>query len=129
IDHDGKPTRWAQWSPEYCNAVPGGYADRGLQAVEILSFLNVAYHCTGKQKYLDAAKYLRDEHDYHIHAIGGRNMFPPEYVVPWDTNLAFLSYYGLLKYEPDPELLKLYRMSLDRNWLFIKRQNDPFFNF
>ncbi|MCA9426769.1 MAG: hypothetical protein KC994_16935, partial [Candidatus Omnitrophica bacterium] len=40
IDYDGEPTRWANWSPEYVNG-PDGWADRGIQSVEILSFLNV----------------------------------------------------------------------------------------
>lgn len=128
VDHDGKPTRWANWSPEYCNS-PTGWADRGIQAVEMLSFLNVAHHVTGDAKYRDAAKMLRDRHAYHVNAMDGRAVFPPENVVPWDNNLAFLSYWGLLKYETDPKLLQAYRVSLDRNWLFVSRQNDPFFNF
>ncbi|GMW00064.1 MAG: hypothetical protein AMXMBFR84_12020 [Candidatus Hydrogenedentota bacterium] len=129
VDHDGLPTRWANWSPEYCNSIPGGYADRGLQAVEMLSFLNVAYHCTGNPKYLETAKFLRDNHAYHINAIYGRWLFPPDHVVPWDSNLAFLSYYPLLKYETDPALLRAYRTSLDRSFQFVARQNDPFFSF
>jgi len=128
VDHDGKPTRWANWSPEYCNS-PTGWADRGLQAVEILSFLNVAHHITGDAKYRDAAAMLRNRHAYHVNAMDGRAVFPPENVVPWDNNLAFLSYWGLLKYETDPELRQAYRVSLDRNWLFVSKQNDPFFNF
>jgi len=128
IDHDGKPTRWADWSPEYCNSL-AGWADRGIQAVEMLSFLNVAHHITGDAKYRGAAKMLRELHAYHINAMDGRAVFPPENVVPWDNNLAFLSYWGLLKYETDPELLQMYRTSLDRNWLFVSKQNDPFFNF
>lgn len=128
VDHDGKPTRWANWSPAYVNSLRG-WADRGLQAVEILSFLNVAYHITGDSKYTEAARMLRDNYAYHITAICGRAVFPPDFVVPWDNNLAFLSYYGLLKYENDPQLRAIYRMSLERNWLFVSRQNDPFFNF
>jgi hypothetical protein len=129
VDHDGKPTRWGDWSPEYVNSMDGGWGDRGLQAVEILSFLSVAQHVTGDQKFADAAKYLRDKYAYHINAVYGRRVFPPDFVVPWDDNLAFLSYYGLLKYEKDPELIKAYRMSLDTNWLFVSRKNDPFYNF
>jgi hypothetical protein len=128
VDHDGKPTRWGNWSPDYCNSIDG-WADRGVQAVEMLSFVNVAHHVTGDRKYLDAAKLLRDKYAYHINAMYGRAVFPPENVVPWDNNLAFLSYYGLLKYETDPRLLQAYRTSIDRNWLFVSKQNDPFFNF
>ncbi|HOJ33406.1 MAG TPA: two-component regulator propeller domain-containing protein [Candidatus Hydrogenedentes bacterium] len=128
VDHDGKPTRWGRWSPEYLHSLDG-WADRGLQAVEILSFLNVAYHITGDNKFADAAKYLRDTHAYHADAILGRCVFPPDFVVPWDNNLAFLSWYGLLKYEKDAALLDYYRTGLYRNWLFVSGQRDPFFNF
>jgi hypothetical protein len=128
VDHDGLPTRWGNWSPEYCHS-PEGWADRGIQAVEILSFLNVAHHVTGDAKYRAAAARLRDRHACHINALDGRAVFPPENVVPWDNNLAFLSYWGLIRYEPDPELRALYRASLERNWLFVSRHNDPFFNF
>lgn len=128
VDHDGLPTRWANWSPEYVNDIDGGWTDRGLQALEILSFLSVAHHVTGDAKFAETARMLRENHAYHINAAYGRWVFPPDHVVPWDNNLAFLSYYGLLKYERDPELLRTYRASLDRNWLFVSRQNDPFFN-
>lgn len=128
VDHDGLPTRWANWGIDYTNSLKG-WADRGLQAVEILSFMNVAHHITGDTKFLDAAKMLRDKYAYHINAIYGRITFPPNHVVPWDNNLSFLSYYGLLKYENDPELRETYRLSIERNWLFVSRMNDPFFNF
>jgi hypothetical protein len=129
VDHDGKPTRWGKWSPEYCNSIPGGFADRGLQAVELFSFLNIAEHVTGDKKYRDTIKMLCDKYAYHINAVYGRWVFPPDHVVPWDSNLAFLSYYPLLKYEKDPKLLYAWRTSLDRSWQFLARQNDPFFNF
>ena len=127
-DHDGKPTRWAQWGPAYTNS-RGGWADRGLQGVEILSFLNVAIHIAGDRKFRDAADYLRDEHAYHIMAINGRAYFPPANVVPWDNNLAFLSYYGLLNYEQNTELREIYKDSIDQTWLFSSSTNDPFFSF
>jgi len=128
IDHDGLPTRWANWSPEYVNGVDG-WADRGLQSMELLSFLTVAWHITGDERYLQIKKQLCEQHDYHINAILGPAVFPPNLVVPWDNNLAFLSYYGLLKYEQDPALLKLWQAGIERNWLFASGQNDPFFTF
>ncbi|MBI2433155.1 MAG: hypothetical protein HYV26_09815 [Candidatus Hydrogenedentes bacterium] len=126
-DHDGKPTRWANWSPEYVNG-RNGWMDQGLQSIEILSYLNIGLRLTGDQKFAEAAKYLRDKHHYHINAIRGRCMWPPESVVPWDNNLAFLSFYGLIAYEQDPVLRQHYRFALDNTWLFSARQNDPFFN-
>lgn len=128
VDYDGLPTRWGNWSPGHVNSAEG-WADRGLQSLEMLSFLSVANHITSDTKYLEAARLLREEHKYHVNAISGRQVFPPNMVVPWDNNLSFLSYYGLLKYEKDSELLDHWRQSIDRNWLFVSKMNDPFFNF
>lgn len=126
IDHDGKPTRWANWSPEYCNGP--GWSDRGLQAMQMLSYLNVAHHVTGDQKFLDAAKYLRDEHDYHVMAMNSRSKYPPTSYVPWDDNLAFQSHYGLIRYEKDPELRARYAKALDQDWLFVSQKRDAYYN-
>ena len=128
VDHDGLPTRWGRWSPDYINTLQG-WADRGIQSVEMLSFLNVARHVTGDEKYGETARMLREKHAYHINALWGKAVWPPACVVPWDGNLAFTSLYGLVKYETDPEVLKYYRLALDNTWLFVSRQNDPFFNY
>ncbi|MBI4556222.1 MAG: hypothetical protein HY706_01440 [Candidatus Hydrogenedentes bacterium] len=126
-DHDGKPTRWANWSPGYLNSL-NGWAERGLNSMMMLSFLKVAEHVTGDTKYSDVARMLRDEYNYHINAMLARMYFPPDYVVPWDNNLAFLSYYGLLKYETDPALLGIYGQSVGYAWQFISRHRNPLYN-
>ncbi|MCB0732689.1 MAG: hypothetical protein KDC88_16820, partial [Ignavibacteriae bacterium] len=127
VDHDGKPTRWANFSPEFFNSV-WGWDQRGLNSMMMLSFLNVAYHVTGDQKYLETAKMLRDKYNYHINAMLSKMFFPPEDVVPWDNNLCLMSMYGLLNYETDPELIMMYRESLDNSWLHISKQKSAFWN-
>ena len=54
--------------------------------------------------------------------------FPPEDVVPWDNNLCLMSFYGLLNYEEDPELLMMYRESFENAWLHISKQKSAFWN-
>src|SRR5207244_4304510 len=63
-DIDGRATRWGNWSPESLNGDPNWYEERAGNSVEILSFLGVAYHMTGKAKYQDAARYLIGKHGY-----------------------------------------------------------------
>lgn len=126
-DHDGKPTRWANFSPEFLNAV-WGWDQRGLNSMMMLSFLNVAYHVTGDKKYLETAKMLRDKYNYHINAMLSKMYFPPEDVVPWDNNLCLMSMYGLLNYEEDPELIMMYRESMENAWLHISKQKSAFWN-
>jgi hypothetical protein len=126
-DHDGKPTRWGNFSPEFCHSYQGWY-QRGLNSMMMLSFLNVAEHITGDPKYGETAAMLRDEHNYHVNAMHGKEFFPPKNVVSWDNNLCLMSMIGLIKYEKDPELLIMYRESLEYSWLHISKQKNAFWD-
>ncbi|MFZ1291020.1 MAG: two-component regulator propeller domain-containing protein [Melioribacteraceae bacterium] len=126
-DHDGKPTRWANFSPEFFNSI-WGWDQRGLNSMMMLSFLNVANYITGDSKYLETAKMLREKHHYHINAMQSKMFFPPEDVVPWDNNLCLMSFYGLLNYENDPELILMYRESLENSWMHVSKQKSAFWN-
>jgi hypothetical protein len=126
-DHDGLPTRWGHFSPEYMSSF-WGWDQRGLNSMMMLSFLNVAKHVTGDVKYEEAAKMLRDKYNYHINAMHAKEFFPPDNVVPWDNNLSLMSFYGLINYEEDPELLLMYRESLEYTWLHISKQKNAFWN-
>ncbi|MBE9463934.1 hypothetical protein ACFP1I_07935 [Dyadobacter subterraneus] len=127
VDHDGKVTRWGDFSPEYFNSVYG-YDQRGLNSMIMLSFLNVAKHVTGDVKYDMEAKILRDKYNYHINAMHPKEFFPPENVVPWDNNLCLMSMYGLINYETDPSLLLMYRQSLEIAWQHISKQKNAFWD-
>lgn len=126
-DFDGKPTRWGDFSPQYVNSI-WGWEQRGLNSMMMLSFLNVASHVTGDQKYEKVAATLREKNNYHINAMHGKEFFPPSNVVPWDNNLCLMSMYGLINYEKDPELLLMYRMSLENSWLHISKQQNAFWD-
>ena len=128
VDHDGKPTRWAWFGPDALYT-PFGWAQVGLNSMMMLSFLNVAEHVTGDPKYGEVAAMLRDEERYHINAMVPRPTFPPGNVVPWDNNLALLSFYGLLNYEKDPELWLLYRQALEDCWQFSSKQKNSLWNY
>jgi hypothetical protein len=127
VDHDGKVTRWGDFSPEYFNSVYG-YDQRGLNSMMMLSFLNVAKHVTGDAKYDREAKILRDKYNYHINAMHPKEFFPPENVVPWDNNLSLMSLYGLINYETDPSLLLMYRQGLEVAWQHISKQKNAFWD-
>ncbi len=126
-DHDGEPTRWGNFSPEFLESYQGWY-QRGLNSMMMLSFLNVARHVTGDPKYDETAAMLRDKHNYHISAMHSKEFFPPKNVVPWDNNLCLMGMIGLIKYERDPELLIMYRESLEYSWLHISKQKNAFWD-
>ena len=126
VDHDGKPTRWANFQPEFFNSV-WGWEQRGLNSMMMLSFLNVASHMTGDTKYDEVAAMLREKHNYHINAMHAKEFFPPENAVPWDNN-CLMSMYGLMNYEKDPELLIMYRIAVENAWLHISKQKNAYWD-
>ncbi|WP_338875375.1 hypothetical protein WBJ53_07110 [Spirosoma sp. SC4-14] len=126
-DLDGKPTRWARWNPEYLLR-PYGYMDRGLNGLEVLSYMESAIAATGEQKFRDGYRQLINW-GYPTNTLRQKNTFPPETIAPWDDNLAFMSYYTLLRYASDPVLRSIYLRSLERTWEVKRADHLPWFNF
>uniref|UniRef100_UPI00321689E6 hypothetical protein n=1 Tax=uncultured Draconibacterium sp. TaxID=1573823 RepID=UPI00321689E6 len=126
-DMDGKPTRWGRWDPEYLLR-PYGYVDRGVNGLEALTFMQTAYSLTGNQKFEDSYQQLK-KWGYVANTIRQKNVFPPENLAPWDDNLAFRSYYTLLRYEKNPELRSAYLRSLERTWEVKRMEHIAWFNF
>jgi hypothetical protein len=127
-DHDGEPTRWGDFSPEYLNSMRG-WAQRGLNSMMMLSFLRAAEHVTGDAKYAKVFDELCADHKYDFLAMKSKTYFPPEDVVPWDNNLCLMSWYNLLRYEQDPERVIAWRLSMEHAWLHISKQKSAFWNF
>lgn len=127
VDYDGKPTRWGSFDPDYFNSI-WGWDQRGLNAMMMLSFLNVASHVTGDPKYDEVAEMLREKENYDIYAMHAKEFFPPENAVPWDNNLGLMSLYGLINYEKNPERQIMYRIALENAWLHISKQKNAFWD-
>jgi len=126
-DMDGQPTRWGRWDPEYLLR-PYGYEARGLNGMEAQTYVITAHSLTGDQKFADGLQQLLDW-GYHTYTVRQKQTFPPDYVVPWDDELAFRCYYPLLKYADDPHLRSIYLRSIERHWEVMRMQKLPFFNF
>ena len=127
-DVDGKPTRWGVWSPEKLNHDPDWWPERGTNAIEILSFLNVAWHITGDDKYRRAADTLINEHGYGKHILDPQPHDPGSFTFI-DAQLLTLAYRGLLLYEPEGPRRELYLKSLRRWFEIIRFAHSPFYNF
>jgi len=56
-DVDGKHTSWGVWSPDMLNRAPDWAPERGINSLELLSYLKLVYHMTGDDKY--QKEYLR----------------------------------------------------------------------
>lgn len=127
VDVDGKPTRWGRWDPDYFLTDEGKY-DRGLQAVELLSFIKTAEVLTGDAKFAAAYRQLV-QLGYPAYTLRARNTFPPDSILHFLDELAFWSYWNLLRYEKDPEMRALYRRGYERSYEVVRVEQNPWFNF
>ncbi len=124
-DLDGKPTVWARWEPEFIYS-PLYTDERGLNAIQALSFVALANVIVGGQKYQDAKQQLLDW-NYDRNALRQKIVFPT--YTHFDDRLAFLAYYPLLRYETDPELRATIMRSMQRSWEIKRVENQPWFSY
>lgn len=127
-DIDGTATRWGVWSPERLNKDPDWATERGINSVEILSYLKTAYHVTGDEKYEREFDRLLDEEGY-AENVRRAKTFELAWRTHIDDELLALAYPALLRYEKDPERLALFRESMERWYEGIKNDENPFFEF
>ncbi len=129
VDHDGLPTRWGVFNPDALNNIPEWFAERGLNSLSMLSYLAVAAHVTGDKKYREVARTLIDEHDYAQNLLVPKLHNGPGTGNQSDDEMAFMNYYNLIRYEPDPDLRAQYAFSLERYWRMEEPEVNPFFNY
>jgi len=129
VDHDGTTTRWGAYGPDSLNHDPDWWAERGLKSLSLLSYLAVAEHVTGDPVYGEHLKQLIEDHAYNTNAmiykihrgVGSGNQS--------DDEMAFMSYYNLLKYTKDHRLCKQMMLSFFSAWIVEQPEMNPFFNF
>ncbi len=125
IDLDGKRTLWGWWGP---SAIWEDPTETGLRALHILAHLRVAIYLTGNPRYRAAYDNLINRERYHLLTRNQKINYPGQ-INHSDDELAFLSYYPLLRYEDNPELRKVYIESLDRAWQVERPERIPLWNF
>ena len=130
VDWDGKPTRWSRFSPEELNFDPSWWEERGLNSLSILSYLKVAEHVSGgAERYRKAYDDLIENHSYAQNMLVPKIQQGPGTGNESDNEMAFMSYYNLLKYETDPELKSQFAFSLFEYWKHIEPELNPLFNY
>ncbi len=127
-DLDGKPTRWGVWTPEKLNETQSWAYERGLNSLQIISALTCGYHMTGNPKYLEHKRKLIVEYGYADNILNQKMTYPPEENHS-DDELAFLPYYGLLKYETDPALKEIWKKSIHRSWEAQRQEKASLWEF
>ena len=129
VDHDGTPTRWAVYDPAIINQDFAWFAERGLNSLSILSYLAVAEHVTGDSKYGEASKMLIEKHSYHLNAMVTKLQRGAGSGNQSDDEMAFMSYYNLIKYTKDEELRNQMLFSFFNYWTIEYPEMNPFFNY
>jgi hypothetical protein len=125
VDLDGKPTVWCRWDPEYFAGK--GRAARGLNGLEVLTYMRTAAAITGDDKYIAALNELLDM-NYTERVIEQKLTFGPS-IFHSDDRLAFYCYHTVLRHETDPWLRGIYRRSLERSWEIERMEHIPWFSF
>ncbi len=127
-DIDGTHTKWAVWSPDLFNHDPDWAAERGINSLEMLSYLKVAYHVSGNRKYERVYRELIEKHHFAENARHAK-VYNPSWRTHIDDGLLPLVYLALFLYEKDPNLIKIYQESLDWWYRGVRRDRMPLVDF
>lgn len=127
-DVDGKPTRWAVWSPDKLNRDPEWAPDRSLNSMELLSFMKLAFYMTGDEKYQrEYLRLIKDEG--YLDNMANIPHQNAAWFIYFDVMLAAYQYPIFLKCEKDPKLLEFYQKHIDA-WIEQRKgDKNPLINF
>jgi hypothetical protein len=127
VGFGGRVTRWGKYSPAYFQTAEGKQ-DEALNSLELLSHLRVAYHITGEERLLTAYRELIQQRGYLENVM--RGFCEASHEVNYsDEELAFLSFYALLRYEDDPALRSQFQAALTFLWRSCAAERNPLWNF
>lgn len=129
MEHDGRPTRWAIFGPNDLNHTEAWWHERGLNSLSILSYLTVAGHITGDEKYEREIEELMSKHAYHINAMVPKIQFGVGSGNQSDNEMAIMSFYNLVKYTKNETLKNIMRYSFYQLYAIVQPERNPFFNF
>lgn len=129
VDHDGQPTRWARFGPQYLNDDPDWWVERGLNSLSILSYLAVAEFVTGDAKYGRIARELVQQHGYGANVMNPKTQMGVGSGNQSDDEMAFMCFYNLLRYTRDEVWRDKWRFAFYASWALEQPELNPFFHF
>lgn len=131
VDYDGQATRWGHFSPNDLNRDPNWKSERGLNSYSILTYLSIAHHILGDNKYRKEYLKLALDHGYGMNGMTQpKEVSGPNYPGHQpDDNMSFMNYYHLIRYETDPTLLSMFQYAIRVHWQFEKLERNSFTNF
>ena len=126
-DTDGAPTTWAHFGPDALNGDDGWIWEKGINALEILTFLRIAYHVTGDGAYLEEQRRLAWEEHYATNMLFYKRDDAHSNHI--DDRLGFFNIALFLRLETDEALLRLARLAVRRHYEYEKKEHNPYFDF
>ncbi|NLF58359.1 MAG: transcriptional regulator, partial [Candidatus Hydrogenedens sp.] len=128
IDWHGKRTRWGFWDPKSLNGNPADAVEAGLNSLQILSFLKVAHHITGDEKFQDHYRSLITEHRYLDNILLTKKHFPDENNHS-DDQLGYVAWYPILQLEKDPKVRRALITGVRRHYEVVRPEQPSFYAF
>lgn len=125
-DIDGKPTTWACWDPDELNRNNIWLWEKCVNSLEILTFLSVAYHISGNEKYRDEFMRLGIREHYLLNV--AQHKKDDGKVTHIDDNLAFLCTATILRIEKDPSVRAYVYMGLRHHWEYERPERCVLWN-
>lgn len=126
-DTDGLPTTWAHFGPYELNGDDSWCWEKGVNSLELLTFLRIAFHVTGDESYLEEQRRLAWEEHYALNlAVYKKDDAHSSHI---DDRLGFFNLTHLLRLEEDENLLRYARMALRRHYEYEKKEHNPYFTF
>jgi hypothetical protein len=129
VDHDGRPTRWGVYGPQYLNQDPSWWPERGLNSLSLLAYLTAAQYVTGDGRYGEVLKDLVEHHGYAHNAMYPKVQHGPGSGNQSDDEMAFMDYYVLLRYQKEAKLHGMILYSCYNYWADEAPEMNPLFNF
>lgn len=140
IDVDGKPTLWGRLNPDYVNSFAHTQFDRMLYSTLYLAGFQEAYALSGDQKYKDYVDKGINEFGYLENIEAG--IFNIKYTPgfrhmgitlgeDWnhsDDEMAFLTYWPLVKYALDDSVKEKYLKLVSDHWEIERPEGEGLWN-
>ena len=123
-DADGLSTTWAHFGPEELNGDNCWCWEKGVNALELLSFLTVTYHMTRDEAYLKEKYALLREHHYAMNVLTYKK--DDAHSCHIDERLTAYAAAHLLRLETDEAVLRCVRLGLRRHYEYIREEYYPF---
>jgi hypothetical protein len=141
VDWNGEPTRWGRWNPEYVNARPLMVGDRKINASNIVSMLQTAYHFTKKEVYREKAFELMNKYGYYKNlmrpfsevgrAPADADELSRDLSESWnhsDDEMYFLGYWGLYRYAFNDTLKAKFKDAIIDHWQIERPEKEGAWN-